>query len=140
MPQPKPFNQGRKAAGKKLAKQTAKKVAAEKAAIRNMAKTAAQLAIPFPGPAKAKAAAKVVKAVAKKVSKPRKVVLLANRGSAETMAKIAKSEAIKANMRQGAVSPADVKKYSARIREMLKETDPKKRIAMSKKVVRKKSK
>jgi len=139
MPQPKPINQGRKAAGKKAA---AKKVknAAKAAKATNTMRTALQLAMPIPGPAKAKAAAKAVGAVAKKVSKPRKVVLLANRGSAETMAKIAKSEAIKANMRKGAVSPADVKKYAGRIREMLKETDPKKRIAMSKKVVRKKNK
>ena len=139
MPQPKPFNQGRKAAGKKAA---AKKVknAAKAAKATNAMREALQLAMPFPGPAKAKAAVKAVGAVAKKVSKPRNVVLLANRGSAETMAKIAKSEAIKANMRKGAASPENVKKYAGKIREMLKETDPKKRIAMSKKVVRKKSK
>ena len=40
----------------------------------------------------------------------------------------------------GIAKPENVKKYAGKIREMLKETDPKKRIAMSKKVVRKKSK
>ncbi|NDB61697.1 hypothetical protein EB001_25140 [bacterium] len=139
MPQPKPFNQGRKAAGKKAA---AKKVknAAKAAKATNTMRTALQLAMPIPGPAKAKAAVKAVGAVAKKVTKPRNVVLITNRASDATMAKAAKTVAIRQNMQKGAASPQNVKKYAGKIREMLKETDPKKRIAMSKKVVRKKSK
>lgn len=135
MTPPKPFNKGRKKASKRLVKSQAKRLA-QTTADAKLASELVQLAIPIPTK-KIKVAAKAVKAVAKKARKPRRVVLLANRGSTETMAKIAKNEAIKANMRQGAVSPADVKKYAGRIREMLKETDPKKRIAMSKRVVRK---
>ncbi|NDB61948.1 hypothetical protein EB001_26440 [bacterium] len=83
MPQPKPFNQGRKAAGKKAA---AKKVkaAAKAARTTNVMREALQLAMPIPGPAKAKATIKAVGAVAKRVTKPRKVVLITNRASDAT--------------------------------------------------------
>ena len=128
-----PFKAGRKKAGKKAAAAKAKDVAKGVARTQPL-REVLQLAMPIPGPQKAKAAAKVVGAVAKKVRKPRSVVLIANRGSDETMAKIAKNQAIKANMRKGAASPEKVKETAAGIRKMLNEKDPAKRKAMSKRL------
>lgn len=142
MPKPKPFNQGRKAAGERVVKAAAKKAAAERAAIRAMASEAAQLAIPFPG-GKIKTAVKAggavvrairpaAKAAVKKVPKPRKVVLLANRGSNETMAKVAKNEAIKANMRKNASAPEARSTFANAARAMLNEPNAKKRASIIK--------
>lgn len=86
-----------------------------------------QTALPIPGPKKVRAVGKAVKAVVRKARKPRNVVLLANRGSDETMAKIAKNEAIRANMRKGASTPEARSIYANAARAVLKESDPKKR-------------
>lgn len=112
MPQPKPFNQSRKAAGKKLAKQTVKKAAAERAAVRGMASTAIQMAIPI----------------------PTKKIKLAAKGATKVV------KALTATAKAKPASKKNVKKYAEDIRNMLNEPDYKKRVAMSKKIVKKRSK
>jgi hypothetical protein len=111
MAQPKPFNQSRKGAGKKLAKTQAKRLAATSVA-RNAIAEGVQLALPIPGPKKAKAAIKGTKA--------------AIRTGAKILTQVTR--------KSKPASPEKVKQVASGTRKMLAEKDPAKRIAMAKRL------